>query len=135
MIKGLQHPTTDDEGEVAAHLVCEVEVGVHLDHLPAAVAVLIDSYEEAGVVLFAPLDVKVCRLGMAWNHIPGERPPSANQRHGRQRHIAVSPTGGAKPRSRFDWVTATWAVSLFHKKGNFIYLHNNLSVIYRYRQR
>lgn len=86
MIKGLQHPEADDDdddegGDVAGatHLVCEVEVGVHLDHLPAAVAVLVDPYEEAGVVLFAPLDVKVRRLGVAWNHIPGEEAPSANQ--------------------------------------------------------
>ena len=48
----------------------EVEVWVHLDHLPAPVAVLVDSYEEAGVVLLAPLDVKVCGLRMARNHVP-----------------------------------------------------------------
>lgn len=52
------------------HLVCEIEVWVHLDHLPAAVSVLIDSYEEAGVVLLPPLNVKVCCLWVAWNHIP-----------------------------------------------------------------
>lgn len=51
----------------------EVEVRVHLDHLPAPVAVLVDSDEEAGVVLFAPLDVKVGRLRMARNHVPYRR--------------------------------------------------------------
>lgn len=52
------------------HLVREVEVRVHLDHLPAAVTVLIDSYEEARVILFSPLNVKMCCLRVAWNHIP-----------------------------------------------------------------
>lgn len=50
--------------------MCEIEVGVHLDHLPAAITVLIDSYEEAGVVLLPPLDVEVGCLGVAWNYIP-----------------------------------------------------------------
>lgn len=57
---------------VCTHLVCEIEVWVHLDHLPAAVTILIDSYEEAGVVLLPPINVKVCCLRVAWNHIPIE---------------------------------------------------------------
>lgn len=55
---------------VWTHLVCEIEVRVHLDHLPAAIAILIDSYEEAGVVLLPPLNIKVCCLRVTWNHIP-----------------------------------------------------------------
>lgn len=52
------------------HLVCQIEVWVHLDHLPAAITILIDSYEEARVILFTPLNIKVCCLRVAWNHIP-----------------------------------------------------------------
>lgn len=73
--------------------MCEVEVGVHLDHLPAAVAVLVDSYEEAGIVLLAPLDVKVRRLGVARNHVPGGEPAAARRRASDQGFS----TGGSPP--------------------------------------
>lgn len=55
------------------HLVCQVEVRVHLNHFPAAVTVLVDSYEQARVVLLAPINVKVCCLGVAWNCVPKKR--------------------------------------------------------------
>ena len=60
--------------EGQTHLVCEIEVRVHLDHLPAAITILINSYEQAGVILLPPLDVKVRCLRVAWNHIPIQRP-------------------------------------------------------------
>lgn len=50
--------------------MCKIEIRVHLDHLPAAITILIDSYEEARVILLPPLNVKVCCLWVAWNHIP-----------------------------------------------------------------
>lgn len=43
-------------------LVCEIKVWVHLNHLPAAITILVDSYEEAGVVFLPPLNVKMCCL-------------------------------------------------------------------------
>lgn len=73
------------------HLVCEVEVRVHLDHLPAAVTVLIDAYQEAGVILLPPLNVKVSCLWMAWNHVPVHT----------QTHIEIHLSGHS---SLSDWV-------------------------------
>lgn len=47
---------------VFLYLMCEVEVWVHLDHLPAAISVLIDPNKQTGVVLFTPLNVKMSCL-------------------------------------------------------------------------
>lgn len=41
------------------HLMRQIEVRVHFDHLPAAIAILINPYEEAGVVFLSPVNVKV----------------------------------------------------------------------------
>lgn len=55
-----------------SNLVGEVEVRVHLDHLPAAVTVLVDANEQVGVVFLPPFDVKVSCLRMARNGVPGQ---------------------------------------------------------------
>lgn len=65
------------------HLVRQIEVRVHFDHLPAAVAVLINAYQEAGVVLLPPVNVKVCCLGVTWNHVPAEAHARVTPRHRR----------------------------------------------------
>lgn len=52
------------------YLVGKVKVWVHLNHFPAPIAILINPNKKAGVVFFAPLDVKMSCLCMAGKHIP-----------------------------------------------------------------
>lgn len=51
------------------YLLRQTEIRIHFYHFPAAITILIDAYQQIGIIFLTPINIKMSSLGVAWDDI------------------------------------------------------------------